>query len=140
MSAEEEVELEASMWQKILPKQKKQRLNATQTMQNKHRKDLQKTHGEKQRMAQREVTTQGCASALHLHRNQDAVNRAAQDLVDGRSTGVGVVPTSLENAYQRAKAMYSGGQIKQALAIWLQGIQLLRGSANPPSAALAARS
>ena len=120
-------------------KQTKQRLNATQTMQKTHRKDLQKTHGEKQRMAQREVTTQGCASALHLHRNQDAVNRAAQDLVDGRSTGgVGVVPTSLENAYQRAKAMYSGGQIKQALAIWLQGIKMLRGSAKPPSAALAA--
>ena len=170
----------------------------TQTMQTEFRKKKKDSSLEKQRLAQRQVTTQGYTSALHLHRNQDAVNRAARDLVDGRSTGrrpqqtataglptavvkgdkvetslgggvvlevrkngaslvvsvgwgvvhlqqtalvnygVGAVPISLENAYQRAKALYSDGQVQEALSIWLQGIKMLQARRNPPSAALAA--
>jgi tetratricopeptide (TPR) repeat protein len=166
-------------------------LNATQQLTSEFRKDQKIKGAEKQRRAQREVTTQGYSSALHLHRNQEAVNRAARDLVGATMTadaglpmmvvkgdkvethlgpgivvqvrsggkslivavswgmvhlptdslvnhGVGAVPISLENAYQRAKAMYAGGQIKEALAVWSQGVRMLKSKKNPPNAALAA--
>ena len=52
--------------------------------------------------------------------------------------GIGpAVPISLESAYQRAKAMYTGGQIKEALAVWMQGVKMLQSRKNPPCAALA---
>ena len=168
--------------------------NATQQLTSNYRKNQKVKGAEKQRLAQFEVTNQGYASALHLHRNQNALNRASRDEVDEYSRrtaptaglptavvkgdkvetqyGAGVVqevrnngsdllvalkfgtihlptkslinygigpavPISLESAYQRAKAMYTGGQIKEALAVWMQGVKMLQSRKNPPCAALA---
>jgi tetratricopeptide (TPR) repeat protein len=160
-------------------------LSATQQLKINHRKGEKKVAGEKQRLAQREVTTQGYASALHLHRETDTVNRAARGLVGDATSGlpvavvkgdkvetqlgsgevkevrdngnslivsvgwglvhlrtkslvnygVGAIPISLESAYQRAKALYSDGQIQEALAIWLQGVKMLKGRDNPSALA-----
>ena len=164
--------------------------NATQQLTLDHRQKKKVKGYEKQRLAQFEVTTQGYASALHLHRNKNAVNRAARDLVDEQSRptaglpvavvkgdkvetsvgvgvveevrnngaklivsvgwglvhlqtsslvnyGVGAVPISLESAYQRAKAMYTAGQVEGALAVWMQGVKMLKSRRKPPCAALA---
>ena len=166
-------------------------LTATQQLTTEFRKDKKLKGAEKQRIAQREVTTQGYSSALHLHRNQEAVNRAARDLVGPTTTadvglpmmvvkgdkvsthmgpgsvvevrdggkslivsvssgvvhvqtdslvnhGVGAVPISLENAYQRAKFLYANGSVVEALAVWTQGVRMLKSKKNPPNAALAA--
>ena len=89
--------------------------NATQQLTLNYRKNQKVKGAEKQRLAQFEVTNQGYASALHLHRNQNALNRASRDEVDEysrRTAPTAGLPTAVVKG-DKVETPYGAGVVQE---------------------------